>query len=321
MTSIPKRVLFLAVVALATAAGVQARQQAALLTDVAGPVQVTRAAGGAPQAATWGMQLNVGDRVVTGQGARASLLYSATNSLVAVGANATHDVSAGAASGATASRPVGAGRIAAVSDLTLARAGEGEVSALGGLRAGESRKSIQTLTPRQTRIAAGRPTFAWMSADEFEEFRVRLYDAAGKEVWSGTTAAGKLVYPETAPALAAGTRYLWKVEGEEMLDVVTSEMASFDVLDADSQVEVDAGLQGIAESFAGSSTDDASRDYVLGAFYADHGMLADAVVAFSRIAHRYPEAALVHEILGKLYYDLGLKDEAVGALQRALQVR
>lgn len=295
-------------------------QQAALVTDVSGPVQVTRAAGGAAQAASWGMQLNVGDRVVTGAGARASLLYSANNNLVSLGANANLTVAAAAPAGASASRTVGAPRIAAVSDLTLARAGEGEISALGGLRAGERDQLIVNLTPRQTQIRQGRPSFAWMASAEFEEYRVRLFDASGREVWAGTTTATELAYPESAPALAAGAQYLWKVEGEEMLDVVSSQMTPFDVLTDDEQAAVTAGLEAIGEALSGEA-DDTTRDYVMGAFFADNGLKFDAVAVFSRIAARHPDAALVHEILGNLYYDLGLKDEAVAALKRALAAR
>ena len=295
-------------------------QQVALVTDVSGPVQVTRATGGAAQAATWGMQLNVGDRVATGAGARTSLLYSANNSLVSLAANANLTIAAGAPAGASASRTVGAPRIAAVSDLTLHRAGEGEVAALGGLRAVEAPRSITTLTPRQTRILQGAPSFAWMSAAEFESYTVRVFDANGREVWSGATNGSRLEYPANAPKLAAGTRYLWKVEGEDLLETVASELTPFDVLGEDDQRVASEGLASIKASFE-SDADATSRDYVLGAFYADLGLYSDAVASFSRIAQRHPDAALVHEILGKLYYDLGLKDEAILALQRALEAR
>ncbi len=296
-----------------------ARQSAALVTDISGDVRVARASGGASQAATWGMQLNVGDRVTSASGARASLLYSATNSIVTVASGATHEVGS-AADGAGASRPAGAPRIAAVSELTLARAGAGEVSALGGLRAGEREQAIVNLTPRQTRIRQGRPTFAWMASEEFEGYRVRLYDAAGREVWTGAATGSERVYPDDAPALVAGSQYVWNVEGETMLDAVSSQLTPFEVLSDEEETIVAEGLGGISDAMAGAA-DETTRDYLLGAFYVDHGLLFDAVDAFSRIARRHPDAALVHEILGNLYYDLGLKDEAVAALKRALAAR
>ncbi len=46
----------------------------------------------------------------------------------------------------------------------------------------------------------------------------------------------------------------------------------------------------------------------------------DAVANFAKLAERYPDAPLPHEILGNLYRDLGREDDAIAELQTAIRL-
>jgi hypothetical protein len=297
-----------------TAGDALAQNRAALLTEVSGSVEVTRASGGGAVAASWGMQLFEGDRVTTGTDGSAAVLY-ADNRIASVGTNGALTVSAsGGQSGA--SRSVSSDRIADVSDLTLHRAGEGEIAALGGLRAGARREAIVAMAPRHANVLAERPEFHWEVSSDFEEFRISVRDATG-EIWAADGVSSGVAYPAGAPALEPGRQYYWQVTGIRMLDEVDSGLSPFVVLD---EAERRAISESVAEihSVLAENADENSRDFLLGSLYSREGLLGEAVDAFSRIAERHPDSPLAHEILGKLYFDMGLKDQSIESLTKAL---
>lgn len=308
-------ILFPALLILAVIPAVShAQTRAALLTEVAGTVEITRSSGGGAVAASWGMQLYDGDRLSTGTNGSATVLYS-DNRIESLASSGSLTISAGGGQSGT-SRAVSSDRIADVSDLTLHRAGEGEIAALGGLRAGAKQAAVVAITPRNSKVLDGRPQFRWFAQEEFEEYRVSVRDASG-EIWSADGATSGLEYPDDAPALEPGGQYYWTVTGMTMLDEVDSELAPFDVLDDAERGAVQEGVAEIA-SVLEETGNESSRDYLLGALYAREGLLGDAVEAFSRIAERHPDATLAHEILGKLYFDMGLKDQSIISLTKAL---
>lgn len=290
----------------------QAQDRAALLTEVSGAVSVTRASGGAAVDASWGMQLFQGDVVRTGADGVAALLFT-DNNLVNLGANTSMTVSTSSGQG----RSVPSSRLADVSDLTMHRAGQGEIAALGGLRSGSREATIVPVTPRNSRVLESHPVLAWYATADFDEFEVRLLDGSG-EVWSTTVTESQVTYPDDAPALEPGKEYVWQVTGIAMLDEIGSEMAPFAVVDDATRTTVREEADGIRTMFTDDS-DASSRDYLLGALYAREGLINEAIQAFSRIAERHPDSPIAHEILGKLYYDMGMKDEAIQALHNALE--
>lgn len=287
-----------------------AQDHLALITDLGGSVTIERANGSQAKAA-WGSQLFAGDVLKTGSGGKASLLYQ-NGSLVTVAANAQVAVDA-AASG---SRSVDPTLLADVSELTLHRTGVGEVAALGGLRSGGSAQDLELVSPTNTLIRDARPQFVWVSNGTFDQFTVTVLSDGGP-VWTGSTEGTSLQYPETAPALDAGKTYFWRVEGEEMLDSVQSELTRFGLLAAEEAISLAEAEARIDGGFPADG-EDASRAFLLGSLYARSGLNAEAIRVFEGIAADQPESAMVHEILGKLYFEGGQKDRAVKALQRAL---
>jgi hypothetical protein len=285
-----------------------AQSHRALITELSGAVTVTRA-NGAAATASWGLQLFDGDMVTTGSGSKAALLYS-NGSLLSMAANAEALV-AGSGGAASSVDPT---LLADVSDLTLHRTGDGEIAALGGLRKGVSTSTIDLQYPRQTRTTSQTPVFSWKSQSEFEMYTVTVLSDQGA-LWSGTTTGNSLAYPDSAPVLDPAETYYWRVEGEEMLDVVKSDLVQFQTLSADGSARIAAAEMGIRSALG---DDPGSADFVIGSMYAKEGLNAEAIGLFEGIAARYEDSAMVYEILGKLYYETGRKDLAVQSLQRAL---
>ena len=290
---------------------VAAQSHRALITELAGAVTIQRA-NGSNAAATWGIQLFDGDVLTTGANSKAALLYS-NGSLLSVAANSETRVE-----GNDASPAVDPTLLADVSDLTLQRTGVGELAALGGLRAGPGESAIDLQYPRQTRVMSPTPTFEWATETAFEIYTVTVLSDDG-QVWSGTTEESQITYPTTAPALQPGVTYYWRVEGEEMLDVTRSELVQFEVV-APEEIEVITKAEaGIRAAFSDESAA-ASRDFLLGSFYAKQGLNAEALAVFTAIAQVQGDSAMLHEILGRLYYETGRKDLAVQSLKKALEL-
>jgi hypothetical protein len=64
-------------------------------------------------------------------------------------------------------------------------------------------------------VLPGAVTFEW-SGSERLKYRVRLRGSQGSVVWEqGDLTRRSVVYPASAPALTAGTRYTWELETQE----------------------------------------------------------------------------------------------------------
>lgn len=296
-------------------------QRIALITEMKGDVQLARAGSQSFGKADWGTPLYEGDRIRTAASAQAVVLFSNSN-LLTISAGNTFTVSAGSVSSPSLSGPVRAvdgDLMAAASDLTLHRAGQGEIEVLGGLRSGGASAPIELAQPRNTKIESSTPVFEWTSDGDFDVFRVVVRSNDG-EVWSGETSETMLTYPDTAPVLQPGTTYFWHVEGEDMLDMVASPMVSFEVLGESDRERIRSGMEQINALFDGPEPT-ASQLFMIGSMYVKTGLMSDAIVTFKQITEVYPSSPMTYEILGKLYYEIGLKDEAVRALQTAIALK
>lgn len=297
-----------------------AQNRVALLTDINGTVEVARAGSQSFAPAEWGTQLFEGDRIRTAENARTALLFSNGNMLSLEG-NASMTVSASSIASPALSGPVREldGELLAVaSDVMLHRAGEGEIAVLGGLRNAPSGEALNAVYPVNTLIASTAPTFSWGAVEGFDVYTVKV-QSAGSTVWSGTTDEAEIAYPASAPTLEPGVTYYWQVEAEDMLDIVSSPLYSFEIADAATAASVDANQSRIQSMFDGQSGS-SEYWYVLGTYYAGQDLLGDAVLAFNRIAEQHPQSASVHRILGGLYNQTGQKDAAIQALQKAVSL-
>ena len=289
---------------------VQAQERQAIITELTGTVELSRSGSSNFGSAEWGTPLFSGDRIRTASGSQAVLLFSDNNLMTVTGGN-TYTVGGQAGGG----RAVSSAVISSDTDLTLHRAGQGEIEVLGGLRNSGERQPVTLIGPVRTRVMASGPVFSWVSQDEYELYRVTLRTTGG-DVWSIETTETEVAYPADAPALTPGETYFWKVEAEDMLDVVESELASFRIMDTETEASLKTGLAEL-DGLTPASERGASFQFLLGNLYASHGAYDQAIAAFETIAASYPGAVSVHRILASLYSETGNTAKALKALEKA----
>lgn len=289
---------------------VAAQNRLAIITELSGTVELARSGSNNFGAAEWGSPLFEGDRVRTASGSQAVLMFS-NNNLMTVSAGNTYIVGQQAGGG----RAVSSAVMSSDTDLTLNRAGQGEIEVLGGLRANGDRQAVALLQPIKTRVLASGPVFSWSTLDDFEVYRISVRAASG-EIWSAETTETEIAWPADGPVLTPGETYFWKVEAEAILDVVESELASFRVMDSDTEASLRAGLSEL-ESLSDTDREGASYQFLLGNLYARHGAYAQAIDAFEAIAAAHPNAANVHNVLASLYAETGNAAKAIQARERA----
>ncbi len=292
----------------------------ALLTDLRGEVSVKAARGIDFKKAQWGTQLTVGDVVKTSVDGSASILLS-NNNLIALGPGSTITISenSGYSQGkAKAISGINAKDAVDLSGLTLRSTGEGEVVALAGLRGWNPEISIIQMSPRNTAIRSATPAFSWRGNVPADKFEVTVHDSRGR-VWTAEADQTTLEYPKNEKSLAEGEKYFWQVEGIGRVESYKSPSISFNVLSKDDLALVEEQERHLQQSFSGDK-DAISCQFLLGTLYQRLGLLEEAIARFEAIAMRYPDAPAAYEVLGKLYNDVGLKNKALTALNKALKL-
>jgi len=317
MRSFSSRLQYLAFAVLLAALVLPASAQnrLALITELSGTVELARSGSSTFDATEWGTPLYQGDRIRTASGAQAVLLFSDNNLMTVSGGN-TYTVGGAAAAGG---RSVSSSVISSDTDLTLHRAGAGEVEVLGGLRNSLSREAIAVQSPVNTRIASTRPMFSWVSLDGFDSYKITL-QSAGKEIWSAETDETWIAYPENAPALGADETYFWRVTGENLMDSEDSKLVSFQVLSGEDQAAYESALAELNTQYPDAERGD-SYLFLLGTLQAKHQVYDGAIASFERIAELHPGSAGAHQILGSLYAEVGRVADAIAATERAAQLR
>jgi len=292
----------------------------ALLTDLRGEVFVRAGREIDFKKAQWGTQLAIGDVVKTSVDGSASILLS-DNNLISLGPGSSITISEnpGVAQGKSkAIRGVNTKDAVDLSGLTLRSTSEGEVVALAGLRGWKPEISLVQVSPRNSGIRSTTPTFRWRGNVPADRFKVTVYDRQGR-VWTADTKQTNLEYPKTEKPLTEGEKYFWQVEGIGRVESYKSPSMGFNVLSKNDLALVEDRERRLQRSFSDDSSA-TSYQLLIGTLYQRVGLLEEAVAQFEAIAERYPEAPAAHEVLGKLYSDLGFNDKSIAALQKALKL-
>jgi len=299
-----------------TSLSIAQSNRVALLTEISGTVELARSGTGSFEKADWGTPLFAGDRLRTAASSQAVVLFS-NNNMMTISAGNTFTITAGDNTAAS-SQSVSDSIVSSDSDLTLHRAGQGEIEVLGGLRNSGSSDDVTLDSPINTAVGTTHPEFRWSAKDDFELYRVTIQSESGV-VWTHETESRSVLYPESAPALAAGKTYFWSVEGENILDVSESVMTSFEILTDEEQQALNSGLSSLNDMYS-ESFRESSYYYLLGSLYAKHNVLGPAIKAFEWIAKNNPDSPSAHRVLGNLYVETGQKDAAIASLQRAVDL-
>lgn len=292
----------------------------AVITEINGDVLFKKANNSEFVKTFWGAQLYQSDQVKTSKESGVSLLFSNGN-LIDLGSNSMITISKKSSSENETKKSfknIESELIADFSILTLRRDDKGEIGALVGIRTVYIDLQVVLLSPCNTLINTNLPSFSWFSKKSFDNFNVKLYNSNGL-LWSKEISENKMEYPGDEEELEYGESYFWHVEGEDLIDTYNSGNQGFSILSQEKSIEVGSQEKRIKDLFR-DDPNSCSYHSLLGFYYIKKGLLEDAIKEFKMISEINADAPLPHEILGKLYNDIGKKDMAIAELQKALQL-
>lgn len=319
---IPALVLFTAVIQPSPQPGhasTEAAPPLAVLMSCHGDVVVVKADGSTVKG-TFGLPLAAGDEVRTGDEAQAEILFE-NGYYISIGAGSNMKVRGSKVQRekATPTKPMGDNGFEVAQNFLKLQSAEG-TSSIAPLRSGERGEELRAVSPRQTRVADGRPTFVWSSGDPTEELQLTLYNDVGV-VWKTTVDGDKgLVYPADAPVLTTGTTYSWTLETTDPLRFppLRSKAAFFELISDEERSALEADLDRIEKD---GSLSPVSRRVMRASVYFDRELLADAVAETEVAVELAPEDAALQSILARLYNEVGRTGEAMAIYDGILQKR
>ncbi len=253
----------------------------AVLMNTTGQVTVVRA-DGKELSGTLGLDLFSGDEVQTGVGGAAEIYFSAGH-WVQLGANSRSQI--GVKPSSAKSPATDEEGVEVVQNFLKLRSAEG-TSTINTVRSGSNNAELVSVLPQQA-LRHHNPTFVWRSSDASLELEL-LVRAEGRVIWSANvTGKSELVYPQDAPALAAGKTYDWLVRSTDPLfGEVQSEATFFTLLDSQAVTALTEALDSVDKSKA---LDAAARHLVRSRVFFKYGLIEDAIAEIQSAASADPD--------------------------------
>lgn len=277
---------------------------AAVLVQMEGAVQV-QPAGGAPQAATVGTRLAVGDQVLPAQGGRAVVVHRTGQTQVVTEAT-TIEAPSGGGEGDMFSRTVQVLAQAATSDARSQPNRQGMIRPIPG-------EPVLIAPRNEITVMEPYPTFTWHSVPGAEGYTIQIrkpgsrpvrYQAGPDTVWT---------LPETEEPLTRGETYWWTVAPAGS-GRATRE-TQFQVIGSEGYEEVAGGLQALADAGLDPAGDGIFLAIVI---YRDYGLLYDAARSLDFLEES--GSALSRDVVllkGEILDALGQLEAARRAFDRA----
>ncbi len=309
MSHTTRLLLAVTAVMLAGAAAAQPRETAALVTEIkpANGKAEMRAAGGPWRAATPLQALRAGDEVRATESASIVVLLSGGRGTVKVDARNSPLVIAAASGDAT--RLANAGVLVGDSMKFLAAGPKESPKAVLATRA--TARPPEILTPRESAVLPGPFVVEWMGS-QFSRYTVRVVGPSDVVVERKGVAGARFEYPADAPALRPGVRYQVQVEALNG----QPQHSTFEVLDPARAATVQADLREL-EAALGSGASPSSAAIARAGYLAERGLLHDARLTVLAALARDPDEPVLHTLLGTLYLQTGLRQQAAESFDEA----
>ena len=297
-----------AVLALSSEALAQGRETVGVITEIKvndGTVEV-RTAGGAWRPAAPLQALRGGDEVRVTQRATVVVLLSGGRGTAKIDAQKS---------------PYVVGALAAETQADKARAlVTGSVKFLSAApkeapKAVLATRSVarppEILAPRNGPVLPGALVFEWVGTLS-ARYTVRVTAASDVLVERTGVVGPRFPYPADAPPLRPGARYRVEVSA---LNRPPRE-ATFEIVDVARAQAVQADLREL-EGALGAGTSASSLAVARAGYLADAGLLYDARLAVLGALAGDPDEPVLHTLLGSLYSQLGLPQQAAEAFDEA----
>lgn len=234
---------------------------------------------------------------------RKSLLYVVSASVLLVGVAGFVAPSASAQSSAASARPV---RVRAKLDgFDLTPKPGAPTSAMGAPpqrpnQIGGASRSLGAVTlyaPTMGKAYALTPTFFWRTDDPQGEFTFKITQpASGSDaVYETKVMGGHFTYPADAPALQAGSTYVWTVQ--PVVDMLGGPVSASIVIIGGNEREAVAAALAKAQAASDAAAAQAK-------VYTDMRLWFDAVAAYSNLIESHPDRTDLYQARADLYDQL-----------------
>lgn len=253
-----------------------------LLSSVKGTVQVIRAGQTAPMPARPADLVGPEDRLITGANGEAVFLYCPDpksarlmgGGEVVFGASALQ-VKRGKLAD---ERKVGGCRL----PTTLALSGASQQQV--GLVKTRGR-DVNLRSPNRSFIDNTQPKFRWLPVDGAKSYDVRVQDREEKVLFTTTIAGTEVEYPASAPKLAAGQKYWWRVVARDPDGNVSEAGTFFQTLSENKVAELRSAEADLKKQLAAVPTDNGPR-MLLAFLYEENGLFENAALTYDDLIQK-----------------------------------
>lgn len=168
------------------------------------------------------------------------------------------------------------------------------------------------------------PTFWWPSIPEVNEYRFILLEKGDQgiweKIWEKKTSLNKIDYPEEAPSLKMGKRYIFRVQALRENEMETEAWATFEVLSEEKITQTKEAEKGFKKMIE-ENPDDSTPYLLLAETYRNNGLLDEAIDQYLDVIILNPDDPEIHQRLSHLYRQKGLLAEAEHEARLAERLR
>lgn len=296
------------VVALWVAGSVSDAAGVAMLSEARGSVQVLQGGKTSWARGSLMMLLSQGDKVKTGDGSSATVVFfsSGTREQLTAGCMAQVEATNCKVVEGPAKKSLPPLKSATSTKLASSRLGSGRSG--GVLLRGDEENQLVLLSLYDTKTRLSRPVFRWAPMAGCEEYVVRVMDREDKALWEGRTKTCELTYPDTAPALQAETDYTWEVQALREGKKRAAAFGEFSVLAKGDCADVEGAIDELNQSAVG--TDDPTILLLKATILADHELWDEVLDCCARLTTAFPDDPSLHLHLANLLAQQGRAKES-----------
>lgn len=173
------------------------------------------------------------------------------------------------------------------------------------------------ISPRNTVLLTNRPILRWNAVPGATRYKVRVQDAGLTLDWQTETSNTQIEYPGEPP-LQPDSYYLLIVEtdkGDSSEEEQGNDL-SFTLLDAQKTESVEREVAQLKQQQLTQDTEGLALAYL----YQSYDLKAEAIELLEGLVKRGSETAAVYQLLGDLYLQVGLNQQAKSPYLQALEI-
>ncbi|MBP0022608.1 MAG: hypothetical protein J7540_01210 [Roseofilum sp. SID2] len=172
------------------------------------------------------------------------------------------------------------------------------------------------ISPRDTKIREGRLTLKWNAVEGVNRYTVSLLGAISDFNWTEETSVTEIVYPGNPP-LEPGAYYWLTVEAENGFSSTSEGVFGFRLLNQEQEVALAQEIEELSQKQLGKEANDLALAYL----YYNQGLKQEAIDQLEQSLEQGNTLVATYELLGSIYQEVGLlrraKERYLGGLARA----